>query len=221
MTKSRDLPLPEWRVKKVKSVGNQINLKDKKEKNSSTSGLPSLPGCSAESLKSTDRRKLGFLSTAHAGGSTRVYSTEESSSKELHSSVSREKMYQMYSKSTPFYSSVQMRKEQELTFGWGEWAHANFIDVTQIWDAAPETPSKTNEKEKSIQLLLKFQRKFSLITVLLTMHEIGLFQKDWGRFHYIHRLDGQASYFNNYIRTWAKTQQTTGLRESSVGRATF
>lgn len=40
-----------------------------------------------------------------------------------------------------------MKKERELTFGWGEKAHANFIDGTEIWDAVPETKLKTKGKE--------------------------------------------------------------------------
>lgn len=119
-----------------------------------------------------------------------------------------------------FYSSVHMRKEQELTFDWGEWAHANVIDCTKSWDPAPETKLKMNGVEKSIQQLLKFQREFTLIKVLLTLHEIGLFQEVQGRFHYIYRINGRGFSINNYIWTdklKQSKQQSEKCRASSRG----
>lgn len=134
--------------------------------------------------------------TQNSRGSTPVYSTGASSSEELDSSVSREKMHPICSRSSSFSSPVQMRKAG--THRWlRRMSPCKFHWCRPDWDAAPETTSETNEKEKSIQAPLKFQRKLRLITVLLTMHEIGPFRKDWGRFRSIHRTN-VASYVNNY-----------------------
>lgn len=70
-------------------------------------------------FQQNNQREISFFSTAHAGGSTEVYSTWATNSEPCTPEIPERKR----SKCIPdqwFYSPVQMRKEQELTFGWGE-----------------------------------------------------------------------------------------------------